>query len=119
MGCSVALAFGVHYPERARALLLHWPVGGYRWKVNGFGAVPASLRFHQGKRTQSSCRARTDRKKFLVRSGVGPWASVIARDRQFAENFAAQDLERYLGIILTAGRGFFDRDTAPEPSLKR
>jgi hypothetical protein len=37
---------------------------------------------------------------------------VIARDRQFAESFAAQDLERYLGIVLTAGRGFFDRDTA-------
>ena len=37
---------------------------------------------------------------------------MIARDRQFAESFAAQDLERYLGIVLTAGRGFFDRDTA-------
>ncbi len=34
MGCSVALAFGVHYPEATRGLLLHWPVGGYRWKVN-------------------------------------------------------------------------------------
>jgi pimeloyl-ACP methyl ester carboxylesterase len=34
MGCSVALAFGVHYPEATRGLLLHWPVGGHRWKVN-------------------------------------------------------------------------------------
>jgi len=34
MGCSVALAFGAHYPEATRGLLLHWPVGGYRWKVN-------------------------------------------------------------------------------------
>ena len=33
MGCSVALAFGVHYPEATRGLILHWPVGGYRWKV--------------------------------------------------------------------------------------
>jgi pimeloyl-ACP methyl ester carboxylesterase len=31
MGCSVALAFAARYP----ALVLHWPVGGYRWKVNG------------------------------------------------------------------------------------
>jgi pimeloyl-ACP methyl ester carboxylesterase len=29
MGCSVALGFAVSYPEATRALLLHWPVGGY------------------------------------------------------------------------------------------
>ena len=34
MGCSVALAFGVHHPEATRGLLLHWPVGGFRWKAN-------------------------------------------------------------------------------------
>ena len=64
------------------------PLAGGRISLEGkrLGAVPASLRFHQGKRSQSGCRARTDPKKFLVRSGVGPWASVIARDRQFAEN---------------------------------
>ena len=38
---------------------------------------------------------------------------MIARDAAFAEGFAAQDLERYLGIIITTGRGLFDRDTAP------
>ena len=34
MGCSVALAFAVHYPRATRGLVLHWPVGGYRWKAN-------------------------------------------------------------------------------------
>ena len=34
MGCSVALAFGVYQPEATRGLILHWPVGGYRWKAN-------------------------------------------------------------------------------------
>ncbi|MEK7210808.1 MAG: alpha/beta hydrolase, partial [Candidatus Binatota bacterium] len=34
MGCSVALAFAVSFPEATRALVLHWPVGGYRWKAN-------------------------------------------------------------------------------------
>ena len=33
MGCSVALAFAADYPGATRALLLHWPVGGYRWKL--------------------------------------------------------------------------------------
>ena len=27
--------------------------------------------------------------------------------------FASQDLERYLGLIITSGRTLFDRDTAP------
>ena len=50
------------------------PLAGGRISLEGkrLGAVPASLRFHQDKRSQSGCRARTDRKKFLVRSGVGP-----------------------------------------------
>jgi hypothetical protein len=47
-------------------------------------------------------------------SGRTPkWATLIAREAGFADRFAAQELERYLGIILTTGRGLFDRDTAP------
>jgi pimeloyl-ACP methyl ester carboxylesterase len=34
MGCSVALSFAVCFPQATRALLLHWPVGGYRWKAH-------------------------------------------------------------------------------------
>src|ERR1700745_1782258 len=34
MGCSVALSFAVSFPQATRALLLHWPVGGYRWKAS-------------------------------------------------------------------------------------
>ncbi len=35
MGCSVALAVAAHVPQRCRALLLHWPVGGFRWMNKG------------------------------------------------------------------------------------
>jgi pimeloyl-ACP methyl ester carboxylesterase len=41
MGCSVALAFAVDYPEATRALLLHWPVGGFRWKATVWTALNA------------------------------------------------------------------------------
>ena len=51
-------------------------------------------------------------KSFWMDPEAGPWATLIARDAAFAERFAAQDLERYLGIISTTGRGLFDRDTA-------
>jgi pimeloyl-ACP methyl ester carboxylesterase len=113
MGCSVALAFGVHYPEMTRGLLLHWPVGGYRWKVNSRERFMRHYNFAK----QNGLKGLIDRaqggKSFWMDPESGPWATVIARDSGFADRFAAQSLERYLGIILTSGRSLFDRDTAP------
>ena len=113
MGCSVALAFGVHFPTTTRGLLLHWPVGGYRWKVNSRDRFVRHLNFTQ----QNGLRGVVDRarsgKSFWMDPEAGPWASVIARDKEFAERFASQDPERYLGIIATSGQSLFDRDTAP------
>jgi hypothetical protein len=37
---------------------------------------------------------------------------VIVRDASFADHFAAQNLDRYLGVVATSGRSLFDRDTA-------
>src|SRR5262249_4159245 len=34
-GCSSAIAFGVAYPKAASSLLLWWPVGGARYRING------------------------------------------------------------------------------------
>ena len=113
MGCSVALAFGVHFPATTWGLLLHWPVGGYRWKVNSRDRFVRHVNFTK----QNGLRGVVDRaqsgKSFWMDPEAGPWASVIARDKEFAERFASQDLDRYLGIIATTGRSLFDRDTAP------
>jgi pimeloyl-ACP methyl ester carboxylesterase len=112
MGCSVALAFGIHFPKMTRALLLHWPVGGYRWKAGGLERFQRHFAFTKQHGLKGVVeRARTG-KSFWADAEAGPWASVIERDTRFAEQFVAEDLERYLGIIATSGRGFFDRDTA-------
>jgi pimeloyl-ACP methyl ester carboxylesterase len=112
MGCSVALAFAARYPEATRTLLLHWPVGGYRWKVNGLERFQRHYNFAKAQGFKGVVERAQTGKSFWSDPESGPWASVIARDRQFADSFAAQDLERYLGIVITSGRGFFDRDTA-------
>ena len=113
MGCSVALAFGVAYPETTRGLLLHWPVGGYRWKANSRERFVRHYNFTK----QNSLRAVIERarggKSFWMDSEGGPWATEIARSKEFAERFATQSLDRYLGIIYTTGQSLFDRDTAP------
>lgn len=113
MGCSVALAFGTHYPERTRGLLLHWPVGGYRWKVNSQERFMRHYNFAKEKGLKGVVERARGGKSFWADSESGPWSTAIARDAGFADRFAAQDLERYLGIIITSGRSLFDRDTAP------
>ena len=112
MGCSVALAFAVHHPEVTRGLILHWPVGGHRWKV---GAQERFLRHYNFAKQNGLSgvieRAR-DKKNFWLDPEPGPWAGLIGRDEKFADRFARQSLNRYLGLILTSGRTMFDRDTA-------
>jgi len=112
MGCSVALAFGVHYPEITRGLILHWPVGGYRWKVNSGERFMRHYNFAKENGLDGVIERARGGKSFWMDPEGGPWATLIARDASFAERFAAQDLEHYLGMIVTSGRSLFDRDTA-------
>lgn len=113
MGCSVALAFGVHYPETARGLILHWPVGGYRWKINAGARFVRHYNFAKDNGLNGVVERSRGGKSFWMDPEAGPWATLIARDAQFAERFAAADFQKYLGMIVTSGRTLFDRDTAP------
>jgi pimeloyl-ACP methyl ester carboxylesterase len=113
MGCSVALAFGVHYPEATRGLLLHWPVGGYRWKANSQERFLRHYNFAKQNGLAGVVQRGRGGKSFWMDPEAGPWATSIARDNVFADRSAGENLERYLGLIATTGRSLFDRDTAP------
>jgi len=112
MGCSVALAFGVHYPEVTRGLILHWPVGGYRWKANSQARFLRHYEFAKQKGLSGVIEQAQDKKNFWLDPEAGPWAGLIAANESFAKRFMSLDLERYLGLIITSGRRLFDRDTA-------
>ena len=112
MGCSVALAFGVHYPEVTRGLILHWPVGGHRWKVGAQDRFQRHYNFTKQNGLSTVIERSRDKKNFWLDPETGPWAGLLAQDEKFAAAFAQQNLERYLGLILTTGRAMFDRDTA-------
>lgn len=112
MGCSVALAFAVDYPQATRALLLHWPVGGFRWKANGLDRFQRHASFAAKNGLAAVVERSRNSKSFWMDPEAGPWASVIARDNSFAEAFVRQDLDRYLGLVAASGRALFDRDTA-------
>ena len=112
MGCSVALSFGVNFPEATRGMILHWPVGGYRWKSASRARFADHLDFVRENGLRGVVERAARGMTFWTDPASGPWASVIARDSAFAEQFAAEDPERYTGIIATSGPGLFDRDTA-------
>ena len=113
MGCSVALAFAVCFPQATRALLLHWPVGGYRWRANSRARFVHHAAFARERGLAGVVERAKEKKSFWQDSESGPWAPCISRDEKFAEAFTSQDQERYLGIVEASGRTLFDRDTAP------
>ena len=112
MGCSVALAFAVSYPESTRALLLHWPVGGFRWKATGLDRFGRHYNFAKANGLPGIVERARIGKSFWMDPEAGPWASVIARDKSFADGLIRQDLDRYLAVVAVSGRNLFDRDTA-------
>ncbi len=113
MGCSVAVAFAVRFPEATHALILHWPVGGYRWKLNGGDRFARHLHFARTNGLAAVVARAHEGRSFWQDPEAGPWASSIVSDRGFAEAFAKQDLDRYLGVVAASGRALFDRDTPP------
>ncbi len=113
MGCSVATAFAARYPEATHALILHWPVGGYRWKMNAGDRFARHFRFAKENGLSGVVKRAHEGKSFWQDPEAGPWASVIVRDPGFADAFQAQDPDRYLGIVAASMRGLFDRETPP------
>ena len=82
MGCSVALAFGAHYPEATRGLLLHWPVGGYRWRVNSQERFIRHYNFAKQNGLQGVVERARGAKSFWMDPEGGPWATEIGQFRR-------------------------------------
>ena len=107
------MAVAACFPEATHALILHWPVGGYRWKLNGADRFARHLRFARENGLASVVKRAHEGKSFWQDPEAGPWASSIVRDQGFAEEFQNQDVDRYLGIVAASARALFDRDTPP------
>lgn len=114
MGCCPVVAFGVAWPEAALSMVLYWPVGGARYRINSRQRFAEHLTFVQQHGLEAVVTlAATDGKPFNSDPRGGPWASVIKRDRAFAEAYAKQGVDPYKLIVAGMARTLFDRDTAP------
>ena len=114
MGCAPAVSLAVSHPQRVSALVLYWPVGGAKYRLNGQGRFMQHLAFVQQQGlAEVVALARAGTKSFGEDPRGGPWVSVLRRDEAFATAFAAQDAERYRLTVTGMMRALMDRDTAP------
>ena len=114
MGCCPAIAFGVAHPHAVLSMILYWPVGGARYRINAHARFAEHLAFVQQNGLDAVVALVTkDGKPFGSDPRGGPWASVLKHDRAFAEAYVKQDVERYKHVVAGMGRTMFDRDTAP------
>jgi pimeloyl-ACP methyl ester carboxylesterase len=107
IGCSVALALGTHFPDRCRALLLHWPVGGFRWLNRGRANFDRHIAFVHEHGLSGVADLARQSDMFWANPEAGPWSSVIASDDSFSQTYVRQDLDRYLEIVAQSRDNLF------------
>jgi pimeloyl-ACP methyl ester carboxylesterase len=114
MGVCPVTAFAVMHPEMTQSMILHWPVGGAKYRMLCHQRFAVHLAYVQGHGLERVVELATgSAKSFGEDPRGGPWASVIRQDRAFADAYARQDVEKYKLIVTAMGRTLFDRDTAP------
>lgn len=114
MGCAPVVAFAAMYPEATRSMVLYWPVGGARYRLNGQQRFAQHLAFVQQEGLAAVVAlAQASDKSFGEDPRAGPWVSVLRGDPGFAAAFAAMDVERYKLAVVATQRALLDRDTAP------
>lgn len=114
MGCSPVLALAAMYPQAVRSMVLYWPVGGAKYRINGHQRFATHLGFVQQEGLGAVVAlAKSGNKSFGEDPRGGPWASVLRREPAFADAYERQDPERYRLAVLGTMRALLDRDTAP------
>jgi pimeloyl-ACP methyl ester carboxylesterase len=114
MGCCPVVAFAVAYPEATASMILYWPVGGAKYRINSHQRFADHLAYVQQQGLEKVVSLVSEESKtFNADPRGGPWATVIKNDRGFAESYARQNVEEYKLIVAGMARALFDRDTAP------
>jgi len=112
MGASLALAFAVRHPAACKGLLLHWPVGGYRWMMKGHTFFRRHLDFVRAEGLAAVVERAPRGENFWLDPEIGPWGSPCAVYPDFAAQFVKQDVDRYLDVCARSRDALFN-DTMP------
>ncbi|MBI4206938.1 MAG: alpha/beta hydrolase [Betaproteobacteria bacterium] len=112
MGASLALAFAVRHPGACKGLLLHWPVGGYRWMMKGNTFFKRHMDFVRAEGLAAVVKRAPLGENFWLDPEIGPWGSPCALYPEFAAQLVRQDVDHYLDICARSRDVLFN-DTMP------
>jgi len=112
MGAGLALAFAVRHPKACKSLLLHWPVGGYRWMMKGHAFFRRHLDFVRANGLQAVLARAREGENFWLDPEIGPWGSPAAVYPDFASQLVKHDLEAYFDVTEQSRDALFN-DTMP------
>lgn len=112
MGASLALAFAARHPQACKALLLHWPVGGYLWMKKGRDFFQRHIDFVRANGLAAVVARAPKGENFWLDPEIGPWGSPAAVYPEFAAELARQDVGRYLDVCARSRDAIFN-DTMP------
>jgi pimeloyl-ACP methyl ester carboxylesterase len=116
VGCSIAAVFALEHPERTSGMVLYSPAGGPRYRMTQHDRFARHAGFVEAEGPAAVVElARATTAGFSEDPRVGPWATVLRWDDDFAGTFAAQDPVRYRTLLTGVARTLFDRDTVPGP----
>ena len=118
IGCAPVVAFAAAHPQAVRSMVLYWPVGGAKYRINGQLRFAQHLAYVQQHGLQAVLAlAQGGNKSFSEDPRGGPWVSVLRQKSEsspaFAAAYVAQDAERYKLAVSGMARALLDRDTAP------
>jgi pimeloyl-ACP methyl ester carboxylesterase len=113
-GCSIVTRFAVAHPHAVLSMVLYSPAGGARYRLAQHDRYAQHLGYvaDHGLAGVVALADSAD-KSFTQDPRLGPWVSVIRRDRAFADAYRQWDVERYSVLVNGMFRLLFDRDTAP------
>ena len=114
MGCCAAAAFAAKWPDAIERLVLYWPVGGAKYRLQGQARFNEHAAYVQQHGLGGVVKlARETDKSFGGDPRGGPWVSVLRRDPAFADAYTRLDPDAYRLLLSVTARTLFDRDTAP------
>jgi pimeloyl-ACP methyl ester carboxylesterase len=114
IGCSIAATLPEHHPDRVRRLVLFSPAGGPHYRETQLGRLAAHAAFVRAEGLGAVVElARREEKTFAQEPRLGPWASVLRRDEEFAADYARRDVDDYVALVERTARSLFDGDDVP------
>jgi pimeloyl-ACP methyl ester carboxylesterase len=111
-GASLALAFAVRHPRACRSLILHWPVGGYRWMMKGHTFFRRHIEFVRSHGLAAVVERAKTGENFWLDPEIGPWGNPAAVYPEFAAELKSQPVDEYLAIAEKSRDTLFN-DTMP------